>query len=55
MPNNNSMLDKFQGKISKYTDLALKIKEKWPLESVDIVPVIISSTEMIPENLHKFE
>ncbi|KAL3282985.1 hypothetical protein HHI36_006143 [Cryptolaemus montrouzieri] len=52
IPNNNNVLNKFQEKKSKYTDLAVEIKQMWHLDEIDIVLVIISSTGLIPKRLH---
>lgn len=51
IPNNNNILSKYQEKVSKYSDLAFEIRQMWHANKVEIVPVILSSTGLVPKSL----
>ena len=51
IPNNNNLLAKYNEKIIKYRDLEGQIRRQWGMESVKTVPIIISSTGLIPKTL----
>lgn len=51
IPNNNNLQAKHIEKISKYADLVEPIKRQWHVEQVRTIPIIISSTGVIPKNL----
>ena len=53
IPNNNNLQDKHTEKIAKYSQLAIAIRQQWGMSSVQTVPVIISSTGLIPRELHR--
>lgn len=53
IPNTNNLEKKHAEKIEKYIPLAEEIKQMWHQNTVQIVPVIISSTGVIPRKLHE--
>lgn len=40
-------------KITKYTELAAEVKALWHLQKVHIIPLVISCTGVVPNNIHK--
>jgi hypothetical protein len=52
IPNTHNISNTYTEKISKYTDLAIELKTQWKVTSVKTVPIIISSTGVIPHTLH---
>lgn len=52
IPNTHNLTSTHTEKITKYTDLAIEIKTQWHVQSVKTVPIIISSTGVIPLTLH---
>lgn len=42
-PNNKNILDKHQKKHAKYADITIEIKEMWHVNSVGVIPIIISA------------
>jgi hypothetical protein len=53
IPNTPNLEKKYNKKIQNYLPLAEEIKSVWKLNSVIIVPIIISATGVIPKNLHQ--
>ena len=53
IPNNNNWKAKHAEKLSKYSQLAIAIRQQWGMVSVRTLPVVISSTGPIPRELHK--
>lgn len=53
IPNNNNLKAKHAEKLSKYSQLAIAIRQQWGMVSVRTLPVVISSTGLIPRELHK--
>lgn len=53
IPNSKNLQETIQNKIAKYTDLAHEVKEQWRQNSVVIVPVVLSSTGLVPKALAK--
>ena len=53
IPNNNILKVKHAEKLSKCSQLAMAIRQQWGMVSVRTLPVIISSTGLIPRELHK--
>lgn len=51
VPLNHNLRSTFVEKITKYHDLAEELKQMWNLNEIDIVPIIISSTGIIPLTL----
>lgn len=39
-------------KLTKYRDLSIEIKTQWQVPTVKVVPIIVSSTGVIPKHLH---
>lgn len=52
IPNTHNLQSSHTEKVSKYTDLAIEIKEQWKMEKVYTVPIIVSTTGVIPTTLH---
>ena len=61
VPLNHNLQSTYNTKIEKYTDLANELKTMYHMERVDISPIIISATGLIPKKLivqlkkHKLE
>lgn len=53
VPNNNNIFEKYQEKKAKYAELAIEIKQMWRMEKVEVVPIIISSTGLVPKTIHE--
>jgi hypothetical protein len=53
IPNTPNLEKKYNEKIQNYLPLAEEIKSVWKLNSVIIVPIIISATGVIPKSLHR--
>jgi hypothetical protein len=53
IPNTPNLEKKYNEKIQNYLPLAEEMKSIWKLNSVTIVPVIISATGVIPKSLHR--
>ncbi|KAL1461989.1 hypothetical protein WDU94_013846 [Cyamophila willieti] len=53
IPNTNNLEKKHAEKIEKYIPLAEEIKQMWHQNTVQVIPVIISSTGVIPRKLHE--
>lgn len=51
VPNTHNLKQKHTEKIQKYIPLADEIKQMWHQETVRIIPIIISSTGVIPKTL----
>lgn len=49
VPNSNNDGDRIHNKF--YSDLPYEIKKLWKQDDVKIVPIVLSSTEIIPKNL----
>ncbi|KAK4871470.1 hypothetical protein RN001_015594 [Aquatica leii] len=54
VPNTVNIQNKTEEKIEKYIQLAEEIKDMWHQDKVEIVPIILSATEVILHNLHKY-
>ncbi|KAL0810623.1 hypothetical protein ABMA28_010737 [Loxostege sticticalis] len=53
IPNSHNMQNTISEKLTKYTDLKDEIKRMWRLAEVTIVPIVISTTGIIPRQLHQ--
>jgi hypothetical protein len=53
-PNDHNLNETFSNKIIKYTDLADEIKQMWKLDSVIVVPIVISVNGLIHPKILKF-
>jgi hypothetical protein len=53
-PNDHNLNISFTNKISKYKDLAEEIKHMWHLNSIEIIPIVISVNGLIHQNQYKF-
>ncbi|XP_041984991.1 uncharacterized protein LOC121737385 [Aricia agestis] len=51
VPNTNNLKQKHTEKIQKYIPLADEIKQMWHQNTVKIIPIVISSTGVIPKTL----
>ncbi|XP_039759615.1 uncharacterized protein LOC120633471 [Pararge aegeria] len=53
IPNTHNLQNTISEKLSKYTDLKDEIKRMWRLNEVSIVPIVLSTTGVIPKQLHQ--
>lgn len=51
-PNTHNLSNAIQEKIRKYTDLMQEVARVWDMNKVYIVPLVISTTGVIPTILH---
>lgn len=51
VPESGNLQNTYEGKLRKYADLLIELKELWHVERVSVVPVVISATGLIPRNL----
>src|SRR3978361_1029918 len=51
VPNSHNLLHKYEEKKTKYEELAREIKQLWKVASVAVIPLIISTTGLIPKTL----
>lgn len=51
IPNSHNIQTTISEKLSKYQDLAIELKTQWKAQTVHIVPVVLSSTGIIPKSL----
>lgn len=51
VPNNHNLKQKYTEKLTKYAELRREVKAMWRMESVFIVPVILSTMGLIPKTL----
>ncbi|XP_050514746.1 uncharacterized protein LOC126889989 [Diabrotica virgifera virgifera] len=51
IPNNNNLRSKFTEKIAKYRDLEIQIRRQWRMQSTQTIPIIMSTTGVIPKTL----
>ena len=54
IPGNNRVGAKEKEKIKKYDDLRWKVKEKWSMKKVDIVPVVIVALGAVGKNFEQY-
>lgn len=52
VPNTHNFQKTIQEKYRKYNDLKTEIQRLWDMENVFIIPVVLSSTRVIPSSLH---
>lgn len=52
IPNTHNLEKTYTDKLSKYTDLAIELKTQWRAQTVKTVPIVLSSTGVIPYTLH---
>ncbi|CAH2094088.1 unnamed protein product [Euphydryas editha] len=52
VPNTHNLQNTIAEKLSKYTDLKIELTRMWKLNNVTIIPVVISTTGVIPRQLH---
>lgn len=52
IPNTHNLSATHTEKITKYTDLAIELKTQWKVDTVKTVPVVLSTTGVIPYTLH---
>ncbi|KAI5726222.1 hypothetical protein M8J77_025391 [Diaphorina citri] len=53
IPNTHNMESTVIEKNRKYQELRDEVRRMWRLEKVEIVPIILSATGIIPKNLHQ--
>lgn len=51
IPNSHNIQTTISEKLSKYQDLAIEIKTQWKAQIVHIVPIVLSTTGIIPKSL----
>lgn len=51
IPNTHNIQSTLTEKLSKYQDLAIEIKTQWRAQTIHIVPIVLSSTGIIPKTL----
>lgn len=51
IPNSHNIQTTISEKLSKYQDLAIEIKTQWKAQTVHIVPIVLSSTGIVPKSL----
>jgi ABC-type uncharacterized transport system substrate-binding protein len=51
VPNTHSLINSYSEKINKYQQLAEEIKRLWKQQGVQVIPVIITVTGVIPKCL----
>ncbi|CAH2094069.1 unnamed protein product [Euphydryas editha] len=52
VPNTHNLQNTIAEKLSKYTDLKIELTRMWKLNNVTIIPVVISTTGVIPRQFH---
>ncbi|KAG6438507.1 hypothetical protein O3G_MSEX000022 [Manduca sexta] len=50
--NTHNLQSTYTEKIAKYTDLSIELQTQWNATTVKTIPIIISSTGVIPKTLH---
>lgn len=53
IPNSHNLHNTFTEKLVKYQDLKDEIMRMWKIKTVTIVPIVISTTGVVPKNLHQ--
>ncbi|CAH2106131.1 unnamed protein product [Euphydryas editha] len=53
IPNTHNLQNTIAEKLSKYTELKDEITRLWKLQKVTIVPIVLSTTGVIPKQLHQ--
>ncbi|CAK1584730.1 unnamed protein product [Parnassius mnemosyne] len=53
IPNTHNIQSTIAEKLTKYQDLAIELKRQWKAEAIHIVPLVISSTGVIPKSLQR--
>ncbi|XP_060804959.1 uncharacterized protein LOC132902746 [Amyelois transitella] len=51
IPNSHNIQKTISEKLSKYQELAIELKSQWKANTVHIVPIVLSSTGIIPKSL----
>ncbi|XP_064072076.1 uncharacterized protein LOC113393371 [Vanessa tameamea] len=53
IPNTHNIQSTISEKLSKYQDLAIELKRQWRADTIHIVPIVISSTGVVPKSLQR--
>ncbi|XP_063891872.1 uncharacterized protein LOC135117208 [Helicoverpa armigera] len=53
IPNTHNIQSTIADKLTKYQDLAIELKRQWQAQTIHIVPIVISSTGIIPKSLQR--
>jgi len=53
IPSNHNLQAKHTEKLIKYSELAFETKTQWRMDTVLTIPIILSSTGVIPKTLHR--
>jgi hypothetical protein len=51
--NNHNLNAKYAGKLIKYSELSIEIKDQWKMDTVATIPVTLSTNGIIPKTLYK--
>jgi len=49
VPNSNNMMETIAEKQRKYRELQQEIKRMWQVEDVNVVPLVITTTKVLPK------
>lgn len=50
--NTHNLVNTHSEKIAKYTDLSIELKTQWNVTQTKTIPIILSTTGVIPKSLH---
>jgi hypothetical protein len=53
VPLSRNIQNVYTQKINKYTELATKIQQTWNVQKINIRPMVISATGIVPQHLKK--
>jgi hypothetical protein len=53
VPNSHNITQTYNTKINKYLELSVAMRNLWSLEKNSILPLIISTTGIVPQSLFK--
>lgn len=53
IPNSHNIRRKEAEKVEKYGELAMEVKRIWQVDSVVVVPIVISATGVISRSFHE--
>jgi hypothetical protein len=53
VPNSHNITQTYNTKINKYLELSVAMRNLWCLEKISILPLVISTTAIVPQSLFK--
>ncbi|XP_063897007.1 uncharacterized protein LOC135118563 [Helicoverpa armigera] len=53
IPNTHNVQSTIADKLTKYQDLAIELKRQWQAQTIHIVPIVMSSTGVVPKSLKR--